>query len=290
MVTGRPPFTIRFVRPFAVCLQFVAEERCSLARLTDAALLLRDRELQAIGQERLDLRHHAAGLVLAADHADEQDRPDVAKARRRWRSAQPFMDPDRFVFPGRDRRDHQDGPTHRLGPEGRAAGRCCAQRSLDDHHVHRRSARQRDRRAAGAAMRNEGRHRDYTEQFLAPALSPGDVVVMDNLPAHKVAGVREAIEAVGASVMYPAALQPRPQPNRDGLRQAEGAPAQSLRPNTRRVMGHHRCRSRSLRPKRMPTLHRPLWLCVRVKFANPKNTATSCRRSPRMFGPFLRGP
>ena len=51
-------------------------------------------------------------------------------------------------------------------------------------------------------MRNEGRHRDYTEQFLAPALSPGDVVVMDNLPAHKVAGVREAIEAVGASVMY----------------------------------------------------------------------------------------
>ena len=114
-------------------------------------------------------------------------------------------------------------------------------------------------------MRNEGRHRDYTEQFLAPALSPGDVVVMDNLPAHKVAGVSEAIEAVGASVMYPAALQPRPQPNRDGLRQAEGAPAQSLRPNTRRAMGHHRCPSRSLRPKRMPTLHRPLWLCVRVR-------------------------
>ena len=30
--------------------------------------------------------------------AAEQDRPDVAKARRRWRSAQPLMDPDRFVF------------------------------------------------------------------------------------------------------------------------------------------------------------------------------------------------
>ena len=33
-------------------------------------------------------------------------------------------------------------------------------------------------------------------------LSPGDVVVMDNLAAHKVAGVREAIAAVGASILY----------------------------------------------------------------------------------------
>jgi transposase len=42
----------------------------------------------------------------------------------------------------------------------------------------------------------------YVEQFLAPALSPGDVVVMDNLGAHKVAGVAEAIAAVGASILY----------------------------------------------------------------------------------------
>jgi transposase len=44
--------------------------------------------------------------------------------------------------------------------------------------------------------------RAYVEQMLAPALQPGDVVVMDNLAAHKVAGVREAIRAVGASVLY----------------------------------------------------------------------------------------
>jgi len=42
----------------------------------------------------------------------------------------------------------------------------------------------------------------YVEQFLAPALSPGDVVVMDNLAAHKVAGIREAITAVGGSILY----------------------------------------------------------------------------------------
>lgn len=44
--------------------------------------------------------------------------------------------------------------------------------------------------------------RAYVEQFLVPVLSQGDVVVMDNLAAHKVAGIREAIAAAGASVLY----------------------------------------------------------------------------------------
>ena len=38
--------------------------------------------------------------------------------------------------------------------------------------------------------------------MLVPTLSEGDVVVMDNLPAHKTAGVRDAIEAAGASLLY----------------------------------------------------------------------------------------
>jgi transposase len=42
----------------------------------------------------------------------------------------------------------------------------------------------------------------YIEQFLAPALVKGDVVIMDNLPAHKVTGVRKAIEDVGATLIY----------------------------------------------------------------------------------------
>lgn len=44
--------------------------------------------------------------------------------------------------------------------------------------------------------------RAYVEQILAPTLRPGDIVIMDNLPAHKVAGVREAIEARGARLLY----------------------------------------------------------------------------------------
>lgn len=42
----------------------------------------------------------------------------------------------------------------------------------------------------------------YVEQFLAPALEPGDIVIMDNLPAHKVTGVAQAIEAAGAELLY----------------------------------------------------------------------------------------
>ncbi len=42
----------------------------------------------------------------------------------------------------------------------------------------------------------------YITQFLLPTLRPGDIVVMDNLAAHKVAGIVEAIESVGARVLY----------------------------------------------------------------------------------------
>ena len=42
----------------------------------------------------------------------------------------------------------------------------------------------------------------WVEQMLAPTLRPGDSVIMDNLPAHKVAGVRQAIEAKGAELLY----------------------------------------------------------------------------------------
>ena len=42
----------------------------------------------------------------------------------------------------------------------------------------------------------------YIEQILAFTLKPGDIVIMDNLPAHKGAQVRDAIEAVGAELRY----------------------------------------------------------------------------------------
>ncbi|QKG53328.1 transposase [Hymenobacter sp. BRD67] len=42
----------------------------------------------------------------------------------------------------------------------------------------------------------------YLDQVLGPTLVPGDVVVLDNLPTHKVAGLRELVEARGARLLY----------------------------------------------------------------------------------------
>lgn len=42
----------------------------------------------------------------------------------------------------------------------------------------------------------------YVEQVLVPTLKPNDIVVLDNLSAHKVPGIREAIEAAGAKLLY----------------------------------------------------------------------------------------
>ena len=46
------------------------------------------------------------------------------------------------------------------------------------------------------------RFQAYVEQVLVPTLSPGDIVVMDNLSSHKGAEVRKAIEAAGAELRY----------------------------------------------------------------------------------------
>ena len=65
----------------------------------------------------------------------------------------------------------------------------------------------------------------WVEGMLVRELLPGDIVVIDNLPAHKVAGVRDLIEDEGASLLYLPPLQPRLQSHREGLLKAQG-PAQ----------------------------------------------------------------
>jgi transposase len=59
--------------------------------------------------------------------------------------------------------------------------------------------------------------RAYVEQVVVPELSPSDVVVLDNLAAHKVAGIREMIQAAGASLLYLAAYSPDMNPSERAL-------------------------------------------------------------------------
>jgi hypothetical protein len=74
--------------------------------------------------------------------------------------------------------------------------------------------------------------RAYIEQFLVPNLSPGDIVVIDNLGSHRSRAVRDAVLTAGARLAFlpppPSrgqALLPRSQPDRAGFRQGEALDA-----------------------------------------------------------------
>jgi transposase len=135
--------------------------------------------------------------------AAEQERPDVAAKRRRWRSWQRFMDASRFVF-----LDETGTATNMARRYGRSPSEQRLVAAVP--HGHWRTT------TFLAGLRQTGivaplvldgpitgtAFRAYVEQFLAPALEPGDVVVLDNLAAHKVDGVRQAIAAAGASILY----------------------------------------------------------------------------------------
>jgi hypothetical protein len=74
---------------------------------------------------------------------------------------------------------------------------------LEDDDVHRRPAPDGHDRALGARRADGWRCLPvYVRDVLAPTLRRGDVVVLDNLPAHKVAGIREAITARRAQLFY----------------------------------------------------------------------------------------
>ena len=76
-------------------------------------------------------------------------------------------------------------------------------RTLANHDLHGRfeAVGHRGPDAAGRAMHGIA-FLAYVEHVLVPDLAEGDIVVMDNLASHKVAGVRELIEAAGARLLY----------------------------------------------------------------------------------------
>ena len=136
-------------------------------------------------------------------HAAEQERPDVAAARDEWRAKRGSLDPARLVFI-----DETGTSTNMARLRGRSArGTRVIGRVPHGHwKVMTFVAGLRcdaitapfviDRAMSGEIFRT------YIRQCLAPTLRKGDIVVLDNLSSHKVAGVRQAIEAVGATLVY----------------------------------------------------------------------------------------
>jgi transposase len=136
-------------------------------------------------------------------HASEQQRPDVLAQRQAWFDGQPDLDPKRLIFI-----DETAASTKMARLRGRAprGERCRA----GVPHGHWKtttftSGLSLDGLIApwllDGPMDGEA-FRVYVRRVLAPVLSPGDIVIMDNLPAHKVAGVRQIIEEKGARLLY----------------------------------------------------------------------------------------
>jgi transposase len=141
--------------------------------------------------------------------ATERDRPDVAAARAEWTARQAGLDPARLVFIDETWVTTNMARRYGWGPTAeRVAGAV-------PHGHWKTTTFVAALRADGfvAPMAIDGAitgelFRAYVEQVLAPTLRRGDVVVMDNLQCHKVAGVAEAVRRAKARVVYLPAYSP----------------------------------------------------------------------------------
>jgi transposase len=134
---------------------------------------------------------------------ERADRTDVARARRRWIRQQGLLDSSRLIFI-----DETSVNTNMTRPCGRGRrgerviGRVpfVAWKTLTFV-----AALRCDRMTASMMIKgpmNGEAFLAYVEQCLVPTLKRGDIVVKDNVPAHKVDGVGEAIEGVDAMLRY----------------------------------------------------------------------------------------
>ena len=201
-------------------------------------------------------------------HAGERDRPDILTQRWEWFEGQLDLDPDRLVFIGETWASTNMARTRGRSPRGERLRAAIP-------HGHWKTT------IFVAALRNSGMvapmvldgpingvaFQACVDQVLMPELRPGDIVAVDNLGSHKRPGIRASIEAAGASLpSLPPRTQPRLQPHRERLRQAQGHAPLSRRTNHRRSLIRHRSHHRRLRSRRMRQLlrrHRP-WLQHRV--------------------------
>jgi transposase len=136
-------------------------------------------------------------------HASEQNRPDVKLKREEWEHCMPGLDLDKLIF-----FDEIGVNTKMI----RLYGRCPKSQRLVDfapagHYSN--STLLSGMRLAGIVAPmlldgavNKETFATYIEQWMVPALEPGDILIIDNLPAHKSARVAAAVEGAGCSLVY----------------------------------------------------------------------------------------
>ena len=144
-----------------------------------------------------------ASLLKKTLRATERDRDDVLRRRRWWLRKRRLLDSTRMIFLDETAVTTKMVRLMGRGPKGERVVGTAPQGSWETLTLI-------------AGLRHNGisapfvfkgaidgpTFLGYVEECLAPTLKRGDVVLFDNLPAHKVDGVREAIEATGASLFY----------------------------------------------------------------------------------------
>ena len=135
--------------------------------------------------------------------ATEQDRPKVARRRAQWRKYQGRLDPRRLVFVDETWASTNMAPIRGWGPRGqKLIGRVPHGRWRTMTFI---AALRWDRIDAPYVLDGPTNGQTFTawvEQCLVPTLSPGDVVILDNLGSHKGKAARQAIRAVGAKLLF----------------------------------------------------------------------------------------
>ena len=136
-------------------------------------------------------------------YALEQDRPDVLRRREAWFEGQPDLDPERLVFVDETGLSTKMARLRGRSPRGE---RC---RAGVPHGHWKTTTFTGALRLTGMVApfvydgpMNGAVFLAYVEQVLGPTLRPGDVVIMDNLPAHKSTAIRGAIEHTGAELRF----------------------------------------------------------------------------------------
>lgn len=136
-------------------------------------------------------------------HASEQDRPDILKRREAWFENQLDWDPARLVFIDETWASTNMARTRGRAPKGERL------RAGVPHGHWKTTTFIAGLRLSGFVAPivldgpiNGEAFQAYVDQALVPTLRCGDIVVMDNLGSHKGPGVRKAIEAAGATLLY----------------------------------------------------------------------------------------
>ena len=187
----------------------------------------------------------------------------MAAHRQRWRQGQHRLTPEQLVFI-----DETWASTAMARPRGRAP-RGERLVSAVPHGHWKTTTFVAGLRQAGVVAplvldgpMNGAAFRAYVELLLAPTLRPGDIVIMDNLSAHKVDGIRQAIEARGAKLVYLPPYSPNLNPIEQLFAKLKALLRKAAALHRRHPVGRHRRASRELRARRVHQLLPPrrLWL------------------------------